>query len=152
MVAQCLKSDGGFVWACKNYDGDVQSDTLAQGFGSLGLMTSVLMAPDGKVKIEPIRLNFNSLLSDNWSRGCPWYRNTSLSWAPERQQNFNQPNCIYLCLDSVSSSTTTMIKMYFSGLDHRGKLDGNDDLRRFAQTVERVRFFLISSTFCQIKI
>ena len=49
MVAQCLKSDGGFVWACKNYDGDVQSDTLAQGFGSLGLMTSVLMAPDGKV-------------------------------------------------------------------------------------------------------
>ena len=65
MVAQCLKSDGGFVWACKNYDGDVQSDTLAQGFGSLGLMTSVLMAPDGKVKIEPIRLNFNSLLSDN---------------------------------------------------------------------------------------
>ena len=51
MVAQCLKSDGGFVWACKNYDGDVQSDTLAQGFGSLGLMTSVLMAPDGKVSL-----------------------------------------------------------------------------------------------------
>ena len=53
MVAQCLKSDGGFVWACKNYDGDVQSDTLAQGFGSLGLMTSVLMAPDGKVSFKP---------------------------------------------------------------------------------------------------
>ena len=53
MVAQCLKSDGGFVWACKNYDGDVQSDTLAQGFGSLGLMTSVLMAPDGKVSDQP---------------------------------------------------------------------------------------------------
>ena len=53
MVAQCLKSDGGFVWACKNYDGDVQSDTLAQGFGSLGLMTSVLMAPDGKVSFQP---------------------------------------------------------------------------------------------------
>ena len=49
MVAQCMKSEGGFVWACKNYDGDVQSDTLAQGFGSLGLMTSVLRAPDGKV-------------------------------------------------------------------------------------------------------
>ena len=49
MVAQVLKSEGGFVWACKNYDGDVQSDTLAQGFGSLGMMTSVLMAPDGKV-------------------------------------------------------------------------------------------------------
>ncbi len=48
MVAQALKSDGGFVWACKNYDGDVQSDILAQGFGSLGLMTSVLVTPDGK--------------------------------------------------------------------------------------------------------
>ena len=48
MVAQCLKSAGGFVWACKNYDGDVQSDTLAQGFGSLGLMTSVLLTPDGQ--------------------------------------------------------------------------------------------------------
>ena len=48
MVAQALKSNGGFVWACKNYDGDVQSDILAQGFGSLGLMTSVLITPDGK--------------------------------------------------------------------------------------------------------
>eukprot|EP00116_Pleurobrachia_bachei_P013527 sb/3473789/ len=48
MVAQVLKSDGGFVWACKNYDGDVQSDTVAQGYGSLGLMTSVLICPDGK--------------------------------------------------------------------------------------------------------
>jgi isocitrate dehydrogenase len=48
MVAQALKSSGGFVWACKNYDGDVQSDILAQGYGSLGLMTSVLVAPDGK--------------------------------------------------------------------------------------------------------
>ena len=65
MVAQCLKSDGGFVWACKNYDGDVQSDTLAQGFGSLGLMTSVLMAPDGKVKTKPNRFNFNSFILDN---------------------------------------------------------------------------------------
>jgi isocitrate dehydrogenase len=48
MVAQCLKSEGGFVWSCKHYDGDVQSGTLAQGFGSLGMMTSVLKAPDGK--------------------------------------------------------------------------------------------------------
>ena len=52
MVAQCLKSEGGFVWACKNYDGDVQSDTLAQGFGSLGMMTSVLRSPDGKVNTD----------------------------------------------------------------------------------------------------
>jgi isocitrate dehydrogenase len=48
MVAYCMKSEGGFVWACKNYDGDVQSDTVAQGYGSLGLMTSVLVCPDGK--------------------------------------------------------------------------------------------------------
>lgn len=48
MVAYCMKSEGGYVWACKNYDGDVQSDTVAQGFGSLGLMTSVLVCPDGK--------------------------------------------------------------------------------------------------------
>ena len=52
MVAQMLKSKGGFVWACKNYDGDVQSDTLAQGFGSLGLMTSVLICPDGSIESE----------------------------------------------------------------------------------------------------
>ena len=52
MVAACIKSNGGFVWACKNYDGDVQSDIVAQGFGSLGLMTSVLIAPDGVVETE----------------------------------------------------------------------------------------------------
>ena len=61
MVAQCLKSDGGFVWACKNYDGDVQSDTLAQGFGSLGLMTSVLMAPDGKVRLCVCQQQFTNI-------------------------------------------------------------------------------------------
>jgi len=49
VVAYCMKSEGGFVWACKNYDGDVQSDSVAQGYGSLGLMTSVLLTPDGKV-------------------------------------------------------------------------------------------------------
>jgi len=52
MVAYMLKSDGGFVWACKNYDGDVQSDCIAQGYGSLGLMTSVLMTPDGAIEAE----------------------------------------------------------------------------------------------------
>jgi len=52
MVAYCIKSDGGYVWACKNYDGDVQSDSLAQGFGSLGLMTSVLVTPDGALESE----------------------------------------------------------------------------------------------------
>jgi len=52
MVAYCIKSNGGYVWACKNYDGDVQSDIVAQGYGSLGLMTSVLIAPDGSVEAE----------------------------------------------------------------------------------------------------
>lgn len=87
MVAQCLKSDGGFVWACKNYDGDVQSDTLAQGFGSLGLMTSVLMAPDGKVEFFD-RLTL-SKISDYRSRGCPRYSHTPLSGAPKGQQDLN---------------------------------------------------------------
>lgn len=52
MVAYCIKSNGGFVWACKNYDGDVQSDIVAQGYGSLGLMTSVLISPDGSFEAE----------------------------------------------------------------------------------------------------
>ena len=63
MVAQCLKSEGGFVWSCKNYDGDVQSDTLAQGFGSLGMMTSVLKAPDGKVAILIQSMRFRIILN-----------------------------------------------------------------------------------------
>lgn len=64
MVAQALKSEGGFVWACKNYDGDVQSDIVAQGYGSLGLMTSVLVAPDGKtVEAEAAHGLYNFLVS-----------------------------------------------------------------------------------------
>lgn len=58
MVAQGLKSSGGFVWACKNYDGDVQSDVVAQGYGSLGMMTSVLMCPDGKVRKDTKKIVF----------------------------------------------------------------------------------------------
>ncbi len=68
MVASCLKWSGGYVWACKNYDGDVQSDTAAQGFGSLGLMTSVLMTPDGNTV---------------GGRGCPRHRHAPLPRAPE---------------------------------------------------------------------
>jgi len=61
MVAQALKSEGGFLWACKNYDGDVQSDIIAQGYGSLGLMTSVLLTPDGKT-MEAEAAHGNTLL------------------------------------------------------------------------------------------
>ncbi len=83
MVAIALKWPGGFVWACKNYYGDVQSDTVAQGFGSLGLMTSVLMTEDGKTI----------------GRGCPRHGHPAFSGAPERQRDLDQPHCLNLCLD-----------------------------------------------------
>lgn len=66
MVAQAIKSSGGFVWATKNYDGDVQSDILAQGFGSLGMMTSELLTPDGKIIESEAAHGKFSLLSENW--------------------------------------------------------------------------------------
>jgi len=108
MVAQCLKSDGGFVWACKNYDGDVQSDTLAQGFGSLGLMTSVLMAPDGKT------------IEAEAAHG------TVTRHYREHQKG-----------NKTSTNPIASIFAWTRGLEHRGKLDGNVDLQKFAQTVER---------------
>jgi len=108
MVAQCLKSDGGFVWACKNYDGDVQSDTLAQGFGSLGLMTSVLMAPDGKT------------IEAEAAHG------TVTRHYREHQKG-----------NKTSTNPIASIFAWTRGLEHRGKLDGNADLQAFAQTVER---------------
>jgi len=108
MVAQCLKSDGGFVWACKNYDGDVQSDTLAQGFGSLGLMTSVLMAPDGKT------------IEAEAAHG------TVTRHYREHQKG-----------NKTSTNPIASIFAWTRGLEHRGKLDGNPDLQAFAQTVER---------------
>merc|ERR1711892_65516 len=116
MVAQCLKSDGGFVWACKNYDGDVQSDTLAQGFGSLGLMTSVLMAPDGKT-IE----------------------------AEAAHGTVTRHYREHMKGNKTSTNPIASIFAWTRGLDHRGKLDGNDDLRRFAQTVERTCIEVVES-------
>jgi isocitrate dehydrogenase len=108
MVAQCLKSDGGFVWACKNYDGDVQSDTLAQGFGSLGLMTSVLMAPDGKT------------IEAEAAHG------TVTRHYREHQKG-----------NKTSTNPIASIFAWTRGLHHRGVLDNNVDLQRFADTVER---------------
>merc|ERR1719186_325042 len=96
MVAQCLKSDGGFVWSCKNYDGDVQSDTLAQGFGSLGLMTSVLMAPDGKT------------IEAEAAHG------TVTRHYREHQKG-----------NKTSTNPIASIFAWTRGLEHRGKLDGN---------------------------
>jgi len=108
MVAQCMKSEGGFVWACKNYDGDVQSDTLAQGFGSLGLMTSVLMAPDGKT------------IEAEAAHG------TVTRHYREHQKG-----------NKTSTNPIASIFAWTRGLEHRGKLDGNPDLQAFAHTVER---------------
>uniref|UniRef100_A0A480M6E4 Isocitrate dehydrogenase [NADP] n=1 Tax=Sus scrofa TaxID=9823 RepID=A0A480M6E4_PIG len=109
MVAQVLKSSGGFVWACKNYDGDVQSDILAQGFGSLGLMTSVLVCPDGKtIEAEAAHGTVTRHYREH-QKGRP-----------------------------TSTNPIASIFAWTRGLEHRGKLDGNQDLIRFAQTLEKV--------------
>ncbi|MGE0407786.1 MAG: NADP-dependent isocitrate dehydrogenase [Amphiplicatus sp.] len=108
MVAACLKWSGGYVWACKNYDGDVQSDTVAQGFGSLGLMTSVLMTPDGKtVEAE------------------------AAHGTVTRHYRAHQRG------EETSTNPIASIYAWTRGLAHRGKLDDNDALIRFAETLER---------------
>ncbi|NQX91345.1 MAG: NADP-dependent isocitrate dehydrogenase [Flavobacteriales bacterium] len=109
MVAAALKWDGGFVWACKNYDGDVQSDTVAQGFGSLGLMTSTLVTPDGKV------------MEAEAAHG------TVTRHYRQHQQG-----------KKTSTNPIASIFAWTRGLDFRGKLDGNDELRNFAQKLEEV--------------
>lgn len=109
MVAAALKWEGGFVWACKNYDGDVQSDTLAQGFGSLGLMTSVLMAPDGKtIEAEAAHGTVTRHFREH-QKGNP-----------------------------TSTNPIASIFAWTRGLAHRGELDGNKDLVAFANTLEKV--------------
>ncbi|SET73128.1 NADP-dependent isocitrate dehydrogenase [Oceanicella actignis] len=109
MVACAMKWSGGYVWACKNYDGDVQSDTVAQGFGSLGLMTSVLMTPDGKV------------VESEAAHG------TVTRHYRQHQQG-----------KETSTNSIASIFAWTGGLKHRAKLDGNDELMRFATTLERV--------------
>jgi isocitrate dehydrogenase len=109
MVAAALKWEGGYVWACKNYDGDVQSDTVAQGFGSLGLMTSVLMTPDGKtVEAEAA----HGTVTRHF-----------------RQHQAGQP---------TSTNPIASIFAWTGGLKHRGKLDGTPEVTGFAETLERV--------------
>lgn len=109
MVAAALKWEGGYVWACKNYDGDVQSDTLAQGFGSLGLMTSVLMAPDGKtIEAEAAHGTVTRHYREH-QKGNP-----------------------------TSTNPIASIFAWTRGLAHRGELDGNKALVDFAQTLENV--------------
>ena len=109
MVASAMKWEGGYVWACKNYDGDVQSDTVAQGFGSLGLMTSVLMTPDGKtVEAEAAH-------------------GTVTRHYREHQKG-----------NKTSTNPIASVYAWSGGLKHRGKLDNNPALTKFAEDLEAV--------------
>jgi isocitrate dehydrogenase len=109
LVAGAMKWSGGFVWACKNYDGDVQSDVVAQGFGSLGLMTSVLTTPDGKI------------VESEAAHG------TVTRHYREHQKG-----------KATSTNATASIFAWTRGLAHRAKLDGNAELAKFADTLEKV--------------
>ena len=109
MVAAALKWSGGYVWACKNYDGDVQSDTVAQGYGSLGLMTSVLMTPDGK------------MVEAEAAHG------TVTRHYREHQKG-----------EQTSTNSVASIFAWTRGLAHRAKLDNNPELAKFAETLEKV--------------
>ena len=109
MVAQVLKWDGGIVWACKNYDGDVQSDTVAQGFGSLGMMTSVLMCPNGRtIETEAAHGTVTRHYRDHQAG------------------------------KATSTNPVASIFAWTQGLAHRGKLDNTPELIHFAQTLEKV--------------
>ncbi|BCJ44405.1 isocitrate dehydrogenase [NADP] [Actinoplanes ianthinogenes] len=109
MVAAALKWEGGYVWACKNYDGDVQSDTVAQGFGSLGLMTSVLMTPDGQTVEAEAAHGTVTRHYRQWQKG-----------------------------EKTSTNPIASIFAWTGGLKHRGKLDGTPEVTQFAETLERV--------------
>ncbi|WP_326551456.1 NADP-dependent isocitrate dehydrogenase [Micromonospora sp. NBC_01813] len=109
MVAAALKWEGGFVWACKNYDGDVQSDTVAQGFGSLGLMTSVLMTPDGRTVEAEAAHGTVTRHYRQWQKG-----------------------------EKTSTNPIASIFAWTRGLAHRGKLDGTPAVTEFANTLEQV--------------
>ena len=107
MVAQAIKSAGGFVWACKNYDGDVQSDILAQGFGSLGMMTSELITPDGDVIESEAAHGTVTRHYREWQKG-----------------------------NETSTNPVASIFAWTRGLLHRAKLDGNEPLARFCRELE----------------
>ena len=118
MVAASLKWSGGYVWACKNYDGDVQSDTVAQGYGSLGLMTSVLMTPDGKtVEAE------------------------AAHGTVTRHYRQHQKG------ESTSTNSMASIFAWSRGLAHRAKLDNNEELARFSHLLEKVSIDTVESGF-----
>jgi len=116
MVACAMKWNGGYVWACKNYDGDVQSDTVAQGFGSLGLMTSVLMTPDGKI-----------------------VESEAAHGTVTRHYRMHQQG------KETSTNPIASIFAWTRGLAHRGKLDNNDELIKFSKNLEEVCISTVES-------
>jgi isocitrate dehydrogenase len=116
MVAAALKWEGGFVWACKNYDGDVQSDTVAQGFGSLGLMTSVLMTPDGRTVEAEAAHGTVTRHYRAWQRG-----------------------------EKTSTNPIASIFAWTRGLAHRGKLDGTPQVTEFAEALEQTCIATVES-------
>ncbi len=118
MVASCLKWSGGYVWACKNYDGDVQSDTVAQGFGSLGLMTSVLLTPDGQIAEAEAAHGTVTRHYREYQKG-----------------------------KETSTNSIASIFAWTRGLTHRAKLDDNAELAAFAQTLEKVCVRTVESGF-----
>ena len=118
MVACAMKWNGNYIWACKNYDGDVQSDTIAQGFGSLGLMTSVLMSPDGKI-IEA----------------------EAAHGTVTRHFRLHEQG------KETSTNPIASIFAWARGLYHRGKLDGNEDLKKFVKNLEKVCIETVESGF-----
>ena len=118
MVASAMKWSGGYVWACKNYDGDVQSDTVAQGFGSLGLMTSVLITPDGKT------------MEAEAAHGTV-----------TRHYRQHQKG------ESTSTNSIASMFAWTRGLSHRAKLDGNAELDKFTHTLEKVCVDTVESGF-----
>ena len=118
MVASALKWSGKFVWACKNYDGDVQSDTVAQGFGSLGLMTSVLLTPDGQIMESEAAHGTVTRHYRQWQKG-----------------------------EQTSTNSMASIFAWTRGLEHRGKLDATPDVTHFGQTLEKVCIDTVESGF-----
>ena len=118
MVASSMKWSGGYVWACKNYDGDVQSDSVAQGFGSLGLMTSVLPTPDGKIMEAEAAHGTETRHYRAHQRG-----------------------------EETSTNSIASIFAWTRGLSHRAKLDGNDALAKFAATLEKVCVSTVESGY-----
>jgi len=117
MVAQAIKSNGGFVWACKNYDGDVQSDIVAQGYGSLGLMTSVLVSPSGAIEAEAAHGTVTRHYRQ-WQKG-----------------------------EETSTNPVASIFAWTRGLLHRAKLDSNEELRHFCEAMEAATIKTIEDGF-----